>query len=64
VVVRVAQRDGDLYVSTGDESHPARPYAEAAFFVEAQDEPLRFLENDRGEVWAAFMSMRTMRKAE
>jgi CubicO group peptidase (beta-lactamase class C family) len=60
--VRITARDGALYVATGEESQPARPYAADSFLVEATEEAYRFLIDERGEVWAVFSGMRTLRR--
>lgn len=62
--VQVAARDGTLYVAAGAEAQPARPYAADAFLVEATEEAYRFLADERGEVWAAFSGMRTLRRSQ
>jgi len=61
--IRVVERDGSLLIGAGEELQPARPYADDAFLVEATEETYRFLENERGEVWAAFSGMRTLRRS-
>ena len=60
--VRFQERDGSLYLAAGAEEHPALPYADDAFLVEATEEAYRFLEDASGEVWAAFSGMRTLRR--
>jgi CubicO group peptidase (beta-lactamase class C family) len=59
--IRVALREGTLWVATGDELQRARPYDEQAFVIEATDEPIRFLTRPDGDVWAAFSGLRTYR---
>ena len=50
-------------MAAGVEAQPARPYAQDAFLVEATEEAYRFLTNERGEVWAVFSGMRTLRRS-
>ncbi len=59
MTIRVAQRQGSLYVATGEELQRARPYADGAFLIEATDEPITFLTTENGAVWALFHGLRT-----
>jgi CubicO group peptidase (beta-lactamase class C family) len=63
VTIRVAERQGSLYVATGEELQRARPYADGAFLIEATDEPITFLTTENGAVWALFHGLRTFRSA-
>ena len=63
VSIRVAEREGWLYVATGDELQRARPYADGAFLIEATDEPIKLLTTEDGAVWALFHGLRTFRSA-
>jgi CubicO group peptidase (beta-lactamase class C family) len=62
--IRVAERDGALWVALADELQRARPYADTGFVVEATGEPLCFLTrpaaDGREVVWALFSGLRTM----
>ena len=58
--VRVAEREGALYVALGEGLQRARPYADGAFLIEATEEPIRFLTRADGEVWALFHGLRTL----
>ena len=42
-IVRVAERDGALYVALADELQRARPYSDCGFVIEATGEPICFL---------------------
>jgi hypothetical protein len=59
VTVRVAEREGALWVAMGEELQRARPYADGAFLIEATEEPIRFLTREDGAVWALFHGLRT-----
>jgi CubicO group peptidase (beta-lactamase class C family) len=61
--VTFAERDGVLYVTAAEREQAARPFADDSFLVPATEETYRFLEDDRGEIWAAFSGMRTLRRA-
>jgi len=61
LTVRVAERQGSLYVAVGEELQRARPYADGAFLIEAADEPIQFLTREDGAVWALFHGLRTLR---
>lgn len=61
--VRVAEREGALWVAMGEELQRARPYADGAFLIEATEEPIKFLTREDGEVWALFHGLRTLRSA-
>jgi CubicO group peptidase (beta-lactamase class C family) len=59
-LVRVAERDGTLYVALGEELKRTRPFADRSFLIEDLDEAVCFLENERGEVWAMCHGLRTL----
>lgn len=63
-VATVSERDGTLLVDIGGTQNPARPYAERAFYVEATDEAIRFLEDDAGAIWAVAVGLRTFPKIQ
>ena len=58
--IRVAERDGALYVASGDEPlQRTRPYADDAFVIEATGDPIRFLTREDGTAWALCQGLRT-----
>lgn len=59
VVVEVVERAGALHIEVAGTSNRARPYAAGSFLIEATEEPVRFLDDDRG-VWAMAMGLRTL----
>jgi CubicO group peptidase (beta-lactamase class C family) len=61
-MAQVSERDGTLIVDLGGAQNPARPYAERAFYIEATDDAIRFLEDDTGDVWAVAVGLRTFPK--
>jgi CubicO group peptidase (beta-lactamase class C family) len=64
VTLSISVQDDVLRVATADEPQPARPYADRAFFVPSTEQELRFLENERGQVWAVAVGLRTYPRAE
>ena len=62
-IVRVAERDGALYVALADELQRARPYSDTGFVIEATGEPVCFMTrpaaDGREAVWALFSGLRT-----
>jgi len=58
-IMRVAVGENGLTIAMGEATQHARPYAADSFVIEATGEAIRFLTDDRGEVWAAAPGLRT-----
>jgi CubicO group peptidase (beta-lactamase class C family) len=63
-IARVAERDGGLVVEALGETQKIRPYARGSFVNQTTGEAARFLEDDRGEVWALAVGLRVLPKIE
>ena len=61
-IAQVSEHEGTLVVDLGDGPHPARPYADRAFYIEATDDAIRFLEDETVAIWAVAVGLRTFPK--